>query len=53
MKRLKTLCGVLCLAWSGTAAADALATLNDAENFKKAQKDVAGAAEEIKTSSSS
>ncbi len=41
MKRLKMLCGVVCLALSGSAAADALATLNDAENFKKAQKDVA------------
>jgi hypothetical protein len=42
MNRIKLLCGALCLALSGAAAADALATLNDAEGFKKAQKDVAG-----------
>jgi len=41
MKRLKMLCVMLCLVLSGSAAADALATLNDADNFKKAQKDVA------------
>jgi hypothetical protein len=41
MKRIKMLCGALCLVLSGTAAADALTTLNDAEGFKKAQKDVA------------
>jgi hypothetical protein len=41
MDRIKLLCGALCLALSGAAAADALTTLNDAEGFKKAQKDVA------------
>lgn len=39
--RARLLCGVLFLALSGAAAADALATLNDAEGFKRAQKDVA------------
>ncbi len=41
MNRLKILLGALCLGLSGAAAADALAILNDAEGFKKAQKDLA------------
>jgi hypothetical protein len=41
MNRFKLLCCALCLSASGAAAADALTTLNDAEGFKKAQKDVA------------
>jgi hypothetical protein len=41
MKRLKILCALLCLGLSGVVSADALTTLNDAELFKKAQKDVA------------
>ena len=41
MNRMKILLGALCLGLSSAAAADALATLNDAEGFKKAQKDVA------------
>lgn len=41
MNRVRMLCAALGLALSGAASADALATLNDAEGFKKAQKDVA------------
>lgn len=41
MNRTKILLGALCLSLSASAAADALTTLNDADNFKKAQKDVA------------
>lgn len=42
MKRLQSLGGALCLAVSFSAsAADALATLNDASAFEKAQKDIA------------
>ncbi len=42
MHKLKSICAALCLGLSFTAAADALATLNDAELFKKVQKDIAG-----------
>lgn len=41
MNRTKILLGALCLVLSARAGADALTTLNDADNFKKAQKDVA------------
>ncbi|MDR3418291.1 MAG: hypothetical protein P4L83_19120 [Nevskia sp.] len=43
MSGLKTICAALCLSLSFAAAADALATLNDAELFKKVQKDVGAA----------
>ncbi len=41
MNRVRMLWAALGLAMSAAASADALATLNDAEGFKKAQKDVA------------
>lgn len=41
MKPMKTLLGALCLGLSCAAGADALTTLNDADGFRKAQKDVA------------
>ena len=47
MTGLKAVCGALCLCLglglSVVAAADALSTLNDAELFKKVQKDIAEA----------
>lgn len=41
MKRLQYLGGLLCLAASFAASADAMDTLNDATAFQKAQKDIA------------
>jgi hypothetical protein len=41
--QFKSACGALCLSLSFAAAADALSTLGDAEQFKKAQADIADA----------